>query len=266
MVDYGNPMPSATVPSPNAGVAASGRDQLWKLASDRCLPAAGAAVLVAGQLALTLVLLPRVRSAAGSGEVFRLLGNRLLGLGFLVLLAFLFVVRLPSRKGERRPHAVAVALLGSLSILAGSMAGSMLGPQVNALLQGPQGGGDSGMAAAIGGGLAASGTAFGLWSLLSLGRSFSVLPEARRLVTDGPYSFTRNPLYLGELVAGVGVLLPSFGVFQALVLAVFVACQLWRMRWEEEVLAHEFGSDFAGYRERVPRLLPRLSFHRGSRS
>lgn len=32
-----------------------------------------------------------------------------------------------------------------------------------------------------------------------LGRSLSVMPEARRLVQDGPYGIVRHPLYLCEL-------------------------------------------------------------------
>jgi protein-S-isoprenylcysteine O-methyltransferase Ste14 len=41
--------------------------------------------------------------------------------------------------------------------------------------------------------------------VLSLGRSISILPQARQLVTSGPYAFVRHPLYLGEMTAMLGI-------------------------------------------------------------
>src|SRR5262249_1600186 len=49
------------------------------------------------------------------------------------------------------------------------------------------------------------GTVFAICAGLVLGRSISILPEARRLVTSGPYALIRHPLYLGEIIATVGV-------------------------------------------------------------
>ena len=48
-----------------------------------------------------------------------------------------------------------------------------------------------------------------LVAALALGRCFGVLPEARGLVTHGPYRLVRHPLYLGELAAMGGLLVAS---------------------------------------------------------
>ena len=44
------------------------------------------------------------------------------------------------------------------------------------------------------------GAALSCWSLLRLGRSFSVLPARRDLVTLGPYRWVRHPVYLLSLI------------------------------------------------------------------
>jgi protein-S-isoprenylcysteine O-methyltransferase Ste14 len=92
-------------------------------------------------------------------------------------------------------------------------------------------------------------------ALTQLGRSFSVMPEARLLVTSGIYSRIRHPLYLAEGVATLGVLLQYRSVGAALLVAAQFAVQFWRMQEEEKVLEAEFPGH-AEYRQRTARLLP----------
>ena len=92
-------------------------------------------------------------------------------------------------------------------------------------------------------------------ALAQLGRSFSVMPEARRLVTSGIYSRVRHPLYLAEAVATLGVLLQYRSVGAALLVAAQFAVQLWRMREEEKVLEMQF-PEYGAYRQRTARLVP----------
>jgi len=104
-------------------------------------------------------------------------------------------------------------------------------------------------------GLLLAGEFFCVVALLQLGRSFSVMPEARRLVTGGLYARIRHPLYLAEAIATLGVLL-QFRSAEALALIVVQFCiQLWRMREEERVLEAAF-PDYAAYRNRTARLIP----------
>jgi protein-S-isoprenylcysteine O-methyltransferase Ste14 len=81
------------------------------------------------------------------------------------------------------------------------------------------------------------------------------------LATSGPYAYTRNPLYLGSLLMGLGfcVAARSWWVGLALV-AMFFAIYLPVIRDEEKFLRAKF-PDFDQYARRVPRMLPRLTPH-----
>jgi protein-S-isoprenylcysteine O-methyltransferase Ste14 len=89
-----------------------------------------------------------------------------------------------------------------------------------------------------------------------LGRSFSIMAEARTLVTDGPYALVRHPLYLMEETAIVGVFI-QFATWPAVVLfVVHFVFQLQRMRNEERVLMQAFPREYRAYAARTARLIP----------
>ena len=104
-------------------------------------------------------------------------------------------------------------------------------------------------------GLLLVGQFFCVVALLQLGRSLSVMPEARRLVTAGLYARIRHPLYLAEAIATLGVLLQFRSLEAAALIALQFCIQLWRMREEEKVLEAAF-PDYAAYRGRTARLIP----------
>jgi protein-S-isoprenylcysteine O-methyltransferase Ste14 len=88
-----------------------------------------------------------------------------------------------------------------------------------------------------------------------LGRSLSVMPEARRLVRTGPYATVRHPLYLFEIL-GTGAVALQYRSLPAVgLLLVAIGLQLARARWEEGVLDGAF-DDFAVYRAETSFLLP----------
>lgn len=76
--------------------------------------------------------------------------------------------------------------------------------------------------------------------LLSLGRSFAVLPGVRALRTGGLYRWVRHPVYLGEtlILAGASTRLGMAGLAGALAVLPLLA---WRIRLEERLLAAEPG-------------------------
>ena len=94
-----------------------------------------------------------------------------------------------------------------------------------------------------------------LFAALALGRCFGVLPEARGLVTHGPYRLVRHPLYLGELTAMGGLLVASPSPRNLALGAVFATAQAVRMRLEERALSAEF-PEYESYASRTPRIVP----------
>jgi protein-S-isoprenylcysteine O-methyltransferase Ste14 len=92
-------------------------------------------------------------------------------------------------------------------------------------------------------------------SVLFLGRSFGVLPEARALVTGGPYRLVRHPVYLGEIGACTGLALAAPSPANTAALVGLIVAQAVRMRLEEGALTAAF-PQYAEYAASTPRLLP----------
>ena len=105
--------------------------------------------------------------------------------------------------------------------------------------------------------LLAVGNLGAVYCLAWLGTSFSILPEARRLVREGPYRRVRHPLYLAEAVATAGLILLHWSVIALAAGAVQFLLQFYRLLQEEKVLAAAF-ADYSDYAAATPRLLPRF--------
>jgi protein-S-isoprenylcysteine O-methyltransferase Ste14 len=104
---------------------------------------------------------------------------------------------------------------------------------------------------AIGGGIALIGVAIRAWSS-------GHIRKAQELAVSGPYAFTRNPLYVGSFILGVGFTIASGVWWLALVFsALFIGIYLPVMRVEAEDIRAMFGKDFDEYERDVPLFLPR---------
>jgi len=101
------------------------------------------------------------------------------------------------------------------------------------------------------------GTAAAIVVLVRLGRAFSVFPQARGLVTDGPYRFVRHPLYVCELVASLGIMMQFRQPWAAGIVAASFAVQFVRMRHEETILERAF-PEYATYKQQTAMLIPGL--------
>jgi protein-S-isoprenylcysteine O-methyltransferase Ste14 len=103
--------------------------------------------------------------------------------------------------------------------------------------------------------LTLGGSIFAVVVLTQLRESFSIMAEARQLVTTGVYRLARHPLYLAEEIAAIGVVMQFFSHWTALILAVQIGFQLRRMQNEEVVLTEIF-PEYPAYRDRTTRILP----------
>jgi protein-S-isoprenylcysteine O-methyltransferase Ste14 len=108
--------------------------------------------------------------------------------------------------------------------------------------------------------LAACGAALRLWAIRQIGkRARTTGDKARYLITSGPFSLCRNPLYIANILTGCGfcaafelhlyipVYIALIGTFYSLV-----------VRYEEALLVEKFGAVYLRYAARTPRWLPVL--------
>ena len=107
----------------------------------------------------------------------------------------------------------------------------------------------------------AAGIALAIWARVYLGRNWG-MPMTQRehpeLVTTGPYAYTRNPLYLGSLLMGLGFAAAARSWWVgAVLLLMFFAIYLPVIRDEEAFLRQKF-PEFDAYARRVPRLFPTI--------
>ncbi len=87
------------------------------------------------------------------------------------------------------------------------------------------------------------------------------------LAISGPYAYTRNPLYFGSFILGLGFTIGAgrwwLGILFALL---FLGIYLPVMRVESATLAQLFGENFQAYAKEVPLFLPRLTPYRNAQT
>jgi protein-S-isoprenylcysteine O-methyltransferase Ste14 len=113
----------------------------------------------------------------------------------------------------------------------------------------------------IGAALVLLGEFMRLWAVRQIG----VISRTRsgrlgRLVTEGPFSLVRNPLYVGNLLLWTGFTVWSGKLWLlALAWTLFLLQYSAIIRFEETLLTQRFGEEYTAYMTRVPRWWPRLA-------
>jgi protein-S-isoprenylcysteine O-methyltransferase Ste14 len=170
--------------------------------------------------------------------------NRVLVVAFFTFLLVIYALRSKAARWDYNPIAIAAAMVGSFVLYA------LL------LFPGQARSTDLGILA-LSDLLLAFGMVWALYGLSYLRNRFSIVPEARELVTTGPYAVVRHPVYLGEITAGIGLVVPTLFSIHAIILGVFIGAQLLRIHFEERVLSAAFPT-YEVYARRTKRLVPFL--------
>ena len=168
--------------------------------------------------------------------------NRVLTIAFFAFLLGIYTIRRKAVAHDHNPVAVAVALVGSF-ILYGIflIPGQSRSTDISVLAASDM--------------LLACGMIWALYSLTYLRNRFSIVPEARGLVTTGPYHFVRHPIYLGEIIAGFGLVLPTVLSLHLLVFGIFLGAQVARTYFEERMMRTVYPT-YEAYARRTRRLIP----------
>jgi len=111
----------------------------------------------------------------------------------------------------------------------------------------------------IGAALTALGLLFSVWGRRYLGRNWSrevTIKKDHELITGGPYSLVRHPIYTGLMVALCGCAL-ALGEWRGLIAVALVFIALARkLRLEEQWMRVQFGESYENYSQRVRALVP----------
>ncbi|MBB4377210.1 protein-S-isoprenylcysteine O-methyltransferase Ste14 [Bradyrhizobium sp. CIR48] len=94
-----------------------------------------------------------------------------------------------------------------------------------------------------------------LVTIRHLGRSFSLVPQARNVVQTGPYRWIKHPLYLAEEIAVLGVVLRSPTPLTAVLLVLHIGVQVCRIYYEEDLLRRNC-PEYSGYEASRWRVIP----------
>jgi protein-S-isoprenylcysteine O-methyltransferase Ste14 len=94
-----------------------------------------------------------------------------------------------------------------------------------------------------------------LVTIRHLGRSFSLVPQARNVVQTGPYRWIKHPLYLAEEIALLGVVLRNPTPLTAALLVLHIGVQVCRIYYEEDLLRRNC-PEYSSYETSRWRVIP----------
>lgn len=106
-----------------------------------------------------------------------------------------------------------------------------------------------------------------LLTICSMGRLWALLyisgKKTQEVITDGPYSIVRHPLYLFSFIGAIGIGLVSNNILVlAAVIIFYLSYYPLTVLSEEKTLTKKFGQTYIDYAKCTPRFLPKLSLYK----
>jgi protein-S-isoprenylcysteine O-methyltransferase Ste14 len=109
--------------------------------------------------------------------------------------------------------------------------------------------------------LLVGGLIFGFWGVRTLSTHQSLGLEGK-LVKNGPYRYTRNPQYIGEIIAIIGFILVSNSLLSFFLGIIGILWFVFAPFTEEPWLIQVYGEEYKEFSEQTPRFLSLKSFRR----
>ena len=111
------------------------------------------------------------------------------------------------------------------------------------------------------------GAVFGAWSNIFLNKvgkggpveafGIALSPPTKKLVTSGPYCYTRNPMVFGAFMMYLGVSLYLNSIMDVICVTSFLVIMTVFLKFSEEKrLERDFGQEYTEYRKKVPMIFP----------
>ncbi len=100
-----------------------------------------------------------------------------------------------------------------------------------------------------------------IWARISLGKNWSaniVIKEDHKLITTGPYSFTRHPIYTGLILVVLGTSLYVNSILFFIFTIIFFFGAYYKGMKEEKILIKHFDNEYLTYKKKVKALIPFL--------
>ncbi len=169
--------------------------------------------------------------------------------GYFGMFAVWLICALREKKGEKlisyRSTAIIQSSLNSLHILTGLFMPLTIGPDI--------------IYRSFGLTIFTVGLFTAIWARISMGKSWdtpgTILNSSdHKLVTTGPFAYSRNPIYVGIILISLGIAISLKSM--TFILVIFLYLHLYvKTREEEEKLQKKFGDAYTKYQIEVPRFI-----------
>ena len=102
--------------------------------------------------------------------------------------------------------------------------------------------------------------AAGYFSMTGMKIVFDEVRDKPEVIRKGVFSVVRHPVYFGEILLYLGLLLFSMSIASAIIWILTIIFLDYIARYEEKILLDHFGEEYRVYMNEVPRWIPKISF------